>query len=136
MKIEKLINKAKAEQGIKNDDPVVQVPASTLSMLFPDIKIKKVFFQAANSNGVDGWRLYFITEQDEAIVLPVNPQAAIHLLTKRGLIDDIKEFRDLTAKQKVELSKQLDKKEDDFNEYLKNLAPDVKKKKKAKKKKD
>ena len=125
-----MITKFKKENKIENDDPVIEVQANILASLMPEVAIKKVFFQATSPNGADGWRLYIVTDKNEAIVLPVNPQCPIHLLAKEGLLADVEEFKRVTAIQKIEFAKQFDKKESDYSDFLDEAI----KKKKTKKK--
>lgn len=135
MKLKEIIEQAKADNPdkIKPEAQAVKVGCNILPQLFPDVKIKKAFFQSLHPETDGSWRLYLITEQDEAIVLPIYPTCPIHLVTKDGMVDEIKEFIKLTGIQKNDLSKRLDKQESDYAEYLKEIEPKQKPKKKTRK---
>lgn len=132
MKLKKIIDQAKADNPdkIKADAQAVKVGCNIVQQLFPSVKIKKAFFQSLQPETDGSWRLYLVTEQDEAIVLPIYPTCPIHLVTKDGMVDEIKEFIQLTALQKNDLSKRLDKQESDYAEYLKEIEPKKKPEKK------
>lgn len=141
MKLKKIIDQAKADnpksaenpKGIEPNAKAVMVGCNILPQLFPSVKIKKGFFQSLNPEQDNTWRLYLVTEQDEAIVLPIYPTCPIHLVTKDGMVDEIKEFIKLTAGQKKDLSERLGRQESEYSEYLKEIEPKEKAKKKTEK---
>lgn len=139
MKLEKIIDQAKADHPdkIKSDVQAISVPCNIMGSLFPDVKIKKVFFQSLNPESNDSWRLYLVTDADEAIVLPVFPKCPIHLVTKQGMVDEYKEFIKLTAMQKENVGKVLANQEAQYTKLLSEIEskPGKSKKGKAKKKK-
>lgn len=131
MKLNKIIDRVKSENTKINPDAKgIQIGCNILASLFPDVKIKKAFFQSLNPGNNDTWRLFLITEEDEAIVLPINPNCPIDLINKDGMIDEMKEFIELNAKQKAKVNEALKKQAEDYAGYLKEITPPEKTKKK------